>query len=167
MRELILADSVITDLLATFELVPAVFTRLPTPDAIQYPVITISRNLSQQSEDGVDDYRPILSYQVAVHGRNEVPQHYRDCNDISFEVRKLFHRKRNVTIPDWATIDQRCTGPVDIVSTGEITTRTVALTVRLAQLTPAAAQPSEFLLAGGPGHGTLLDTAGDPILLAG
>jgi hypothetical protein len=146
MRELILADPVITALLSVYQGAPAVFTRLPVPDAIKYPIITISRNLSQQSEDGVDDYRPIVSYQVAVHGRNDLPPtQYRNISDIAFEVRKLFHRKRNVTIPEWTTIDQRCMGPVDIVSTGEITTRTVNLTVRLAQLAPAAVPPVDLL----------------------
>ena len=121
--------------LATYLGAPAVFTRTPVPGDAGYPMVTISGNLNQE-EDGINDFRPLLSYSVMVHGSNQsIPAtQYRTVSDIAFCLRTLFHRRRNITLSTWGIIDQRCVGPVDQPSSGQITTRVLTINVRLAQL---------------------------------
>jgi hypothetical protein len=136
-RDLIVAEPAITGLLGSYLGAPAVFTRVPVPDAAPYPMVTISRNQMQANEDGLDSYRPVLVYEISAHGRNDLPPtQYRNVGTLGTLIRVLFHRRRNVTLTDWAIIDQRCIGPTDLSPVDQITTRSVRLTVRLAQLVP-------------------------------
>ena len=133
-REAILADAGITALLATYLGEPAVFTRRPAPGDAVYPMIVVSGNQSTTNEDGVNDYRPFVSYELATYGINQQPPtQYRDVSTIAYALRTLFHRQHNLEIDDWAVIDQRCNGPTDSPSIGSFTVRAVSLTVRLAQ----------------------------------
>src|SRR3990172_1220175 len=111
--------------LATYLGSPAVFTRLPVPGNAAYPLITISANTNPVEEDGINDFRPFLSYSISVHGSNQsVPAtQYRTVSEIAYCVRALFHRRRNLTLSTWGIIDQRCVGPVDQPSIGQIATR--------------------------------------------
>lgn len=164
MRDLIVAESAITDLLSTFGGAPAVFTRIPVPDAAIYPMITISRNRMQANEDGVSDHRPVLGYEIATHGRNDLPpSQYRDVSTIAHAIRALFHRRRNIRLQDWAIIDQRCLGPTELSPVDQITTRVVTLNVRLAIRNEA--NPPSLLIAGGAG--LLLNTTGGAVVLSG
>lgn len=163
-RDLIVAESAITGLLSSYLGSPAVFTRVPVPDAATYPMITISRNIVQVNEDGIDNYRPVMAYEIAAHARNDLPPtSYRDVGTLGSLIRALFHRRRNITIPDWAIIDQRCTGPTDLSPVDQITTRTVTLTIRASMLVHRVR--ASLFMAGGSGH--ILNTTGGDIVLAG
>jgi hypothetical protein len=120
--------------LSTYLGAPAVFTRTPVPGDADYPMVVISKNINQQNEDGVDDFRPFLSYSISVYGRNAEPDEYNIVSAVAYCIRTLFHRQRNLSINQWGTTLQLCTGPTDQPSAGEITTRTVTLNVRIAQL---------------------------------
>jgi hypothetical protein len=170
-RDLIVANTAITDLLASYLGAPAVFTRVPVPDAAPYPMITISRNQMQANEDGLDSYRPVLTYEISAHGRNDLPPtQYRDVGTLGTLIRALFHRRRNITLMDWGIIDQRCTGPTELSPVDQITTRSIRLTIRASILvdfippTPPAHPPS-LLRAGGAGF--ILNTTGGTIAQAG
>jgi hypothetical protein len=122
--------------LATYLGAPAVFTRTPVPGNATYPLVTISRNTSSADEDGTNDRRPLLSYSISVYGSNQsIPAFpYRTVSGIAYCLRTLFHRQRNLALGEWGITDQRCIGPVDQSSVGQITTRVVTLNVRIAQL---------------------------------
>lgn len=118
----------------------------------------------QSNEDGISDHRPVLAYQISTHGRNDLPPtQYRDINTISDAIRALFHRRRNITITDWAIIDQRCIGPTDLSPVDQITTRVITLTIRLA-IQSEAKHPASILAAGRVGF--ILNTTGGTIPLA-
>lgn len=122
--------------LATYLGAPAVFTRTPVPGDAGYPMATISLNTNPANEDGINDFRPLLSYSIMVHGSNQsIPAtQYRTASEIAYCLRTLFHRQRNLTLSGWGIVNQRCVGPVDQPSTGQITTRALTLNVRIAQL---------------------------------
>lgn len=115
---------------------PAVFTRAPVPGDADYPLVTVDRNSNPANEDGVNDFRPMLSYSIMVHGLNQSTpaDQYRVVNEIAYCLRTLLHRRRNLVLNTWGIVDQRCIGPVDQPSTGQITTRALTLNVRIAQL---------------------------------
>lgn len=170
-RDLIVADTAVTDLLATYLGSPAVFTRVPVPDGVIYPLITVSRNQMQANEDGIDNYRPVLAYEISVHGRNDLPTtQYRNVGTIADAVRTLFHGRRNLTLTDWGVIDQRCRGPTELSPVDQITTRVINLTIRAsilieASVPPPPSHPSSLLMADGLGY--ILNTTGGTIALAG
>lgn len=164
-RDLILGQPVITGLLSSYLGAPAIFTRVPVPDAAIYPMITISRNRMQSNEDGVNDHRPVLGYEIATHARNDLPPtQYRDVSTAAHAIRALFHRRRNITLQGWSIIDQRCIGPTELSPVDQITTRVVNLTVRLA-IQSEAKHPPSLRSAGAVGY--LLNTTGGTITLAG
>lgn len=119
--------------LATYLGEPAVFSRVPTPYEAAYPMVVIT-TASVQEEDAINDFRPILQYNIAISGLNNEAEQYRVVQQVAYCIRALLHRQRNVTIAEWATVDQRCIGPVDQPSAGSITTRVVTLIARIAQL---------------------------------
>ena len=126
--------------LATYLGSPAVFTRLPTPGNAPYPLVTVLLASNPAAdEDAVNDRRLLLSYAISVHGSNRsVPAtQYRLVAQIAYCLRTLFHRQRNLTLDDWDVVDQRCVGPADQPSIGQIATRVVTLNVRIAQLVGA------------------------------
>lgn len=135
-REVVVADSTLVALLSSYQGSPAVFTRTPVSGADDtiYPCVTISRNLGRINQDGVNDFRPVLVYELASNGRNDVPaSEYRKITEIAYRLRELFHRQRNIELDDWGVVDQIVSGPAD-QSSEKIARKVVTLTVRLAQL---------------------------------
>ncbi len=129
---LLIAESTCALQLATYLGDPAVFSRVPVPAAADYPMVVIT-TASVQEEDAVRDFRPTLSYNIAVSGLNNEAAQYRVVSQVAYCIRALLHRQKNVVIDEWTTVDQRCIGPVDQPSAGSISTRVVTLIARIAQ----------------------------------
>lgn len=142
LRTALLDDATITAQLPAYAGSKTVFTRRPVPDNAEYPMIIVSADVGIVDEDGIDDQRPVITRDVAVFGRNDVAESYRQVEDIGFLVRDLFHRRRDsIVVPGWNVIDVRAAGPFS-VSGGRVEEsvhsqtngRIVTLTVRLAKM---------------------------------
>lgn len=114
-----------------------VFTRRPVPSGAPYPMVVISSDITISEEDGIADERPTIIRDVAVYGVNDVPNNYREVEDIAYAVRHLFHRQReslDLSASTYGVVDIRASGPRPAPTDDEQTVgRLVELTVRLAR----------------------------------
>lgn len=134
-RIALLANSTVTNPLASYKGAKCVFTRRPVPIDVPYPMIVVSPDISLNDEDGINDFRPRIMRDIIVYGQNDAPEKYRAVEEIAYAVRLMFHGKRtSIVVPSWGIIDIRCTGPIPAPTDDEKTVaRSVTLTVRLAQ----------------------------------
>lgn len=132
---LALIDSAeIADLIAAYELYPAVFTRRPTPPDAAFPLIIINPDASIGDQDALNSARPVVRRDVAVYGKQ--PDDYRAVDQCGYLIRRLFHRKRfAIAVPGFHVIDIVAAGPmVGPVDGPEYVARVVPLTIRLQAL---------------------------------
>lgn len=114
-----------------------VFTRRPVPSNAPYPMVVISSDVTVSEDDGIADERPTVIRDVAVYGVNDVPDNYREVEEIAYAVRQLFHRQRqslDLSASTYKVIDVRASGPRPAPTDDEQTVgRLIELTVRLAR----------------------------------
>lgn len=135
LRTALIGDAGIVALLATFSGAPAVFTRRPAPGDAVYPMIVVTGDLGVLNEDGISDYRPIITRHIDVFAANDTPAHYRLADDIAYLVRTLFHHKKHsITVLGWNVVDIIVNGPEAIFTDDQIECRELSLEVRLAKL---------------------------------
>lgn len=134
LRAAIVANSGITALLATYAGSPAVFTNIPVPEGISYPIITISGDLIVPNDDGLNDWRPIPQRLISVFALNDTPEHYRLADTIAYLLRDLFHRQRQaITVSGWHVIEIEVDGPSPVPSEDQTVGRGLTLDLRLAK----------------------------------
>lgn len=103
-------DSTLTDMLSTFDGVPAIFTTDPTPLKAKLPYIVTAGQVSDvafdtKTTDGRDFVRDIRCYSKNTRGSTD------EIEDIAERVRFLFHRKP-FTITGFGVIISNVTGPI-------------------------------------------------------
>ena len=134
-RTAIIGNSGIAGMLAQYAGEPAVFTRTPTPatDPVPYPQVVVSPDLSSTNEDGLTSQRFVISRDVAVYGRNDQADSYRNVETIAKLLQALFHRqKRSLQISGFRVFDLVATGPSPSpVDDDQNVGRVVTLTIRL------------------------------------
>lgn len=134
-RGALLAESTVTDLLPAYQGSFPIFTRRPVPVDVTYPCLVISKNITVEDEDGVNDFRPIITRDIAAYHTNEPASNYQALDALADAVRAMFHRKRPFTIDGWGVTLITCRGPIEQrLEADKLTGRVVMLTVRVAQL---------------------------------
>lgn len=133
-RIALLANSGITNLLASYKGAKCVFTRRPVPIDAPYPMVVVSPDITLTDEDGINDFRPKITRDIITYGQNDEPDKYRVVEEIAYKVRVMFHGVRTaISIPGWHNIDIRTTGPIPAPTDDEKTVaRAVSVTIRLA-----------------------------------
>lgn len=112
LRSAILAYAPIASQLAAYENSKAVFTRRPTPDDVDFPLIVVSEDIAIGNTDGVNDLRPVVIRDVSVYGSNADPAQYRVVEQIGYSLRTLFHRHPEVIVlTGWKVVSVVATGP--------------------------------------------------------
>lgn len=128
------AASVTTNLAAYKGSFP-VFTRVPVPDDIAYPIVVVGTEVQAAEEDGLTDQRPTLTRDILVYGKNEPAADYRTVETIAFAIHALFNRTRTaITVTNWSVVDIIADSPSPAPVDDEQTVgRRVTLTIRLAK----------------------------------
>lgn len=134
-RTALLAEPTIADELSVYGDSRAIFTRRPVPDDATYPMIVVSQDIAVGDEDGIADFRPVITRDVIAYGHNSTPAKFRQIEALGYAIQALFHRQRQVlTVPDWSVISIIASGPraapVDDLETAG---RLVELAIRLAR----------------------------------
>lgn len=129
------AEPTITGLLSTFEGVPAISTRRPVAEGMDYPLIVVTPDVAINDGDALTSVRPIVIRDVIVYGNN--PDDYRTVEQVGYSLRDLFHRKRDSIIPTgYDVIAVTAAGPRPApTSDDEIIGRVVSLTIQLRSTT--------------------------------
>lgn len=134
-RTALLASSQVTTRVAPFLNSFAIFTTTPAPKGAGFPMIMIPpQPMTTEDEDGVNDFRPIVSQEVNIFGANDKPGDVRIVNQLGLIIRTLFHRKGVLSVPGWSVIDVVVTGPSEAPIDEQASGVALQLRVRLAQL---------------------------------
>ena len=133
-RQAIIDDTVIADLLASYRNSPAVFTRRPVPEDAPYPLAVSDHDVSIRDRDWLDTQKPVITRNIYFYG--EQRGHYRDVQTMALRARELFHRNPSaLCIDGYHTIEITVTGPFDApVADDQNTGRAISLTVQLQEL---------------------------------
>lgn len=136
LRQALLADSAVTGKLAAYNGSFPIFTRRPTPTDAPYPVVVVSPDVAITDQDGIDDFRPVQTRDIAVYGQNDTADHYRDVESIAYAVRELFHSNRlAISVPNWFVVMINAQGPIPAPTDDDQTVgRLVTLQIQLARL---------------------------------
>lgn len=121
----------ITAELGSYEGSPSIHTRRPVPEGVEKPTIVIGPMVTRTDDDGVNDYRSIVSIDVLIAG--EQKRHYRTVERLADAVFSLFHRKPgSVTVTGWNTTEVRAIGPYPSPTDEDSeVARRVSLTIQL------------------------------------
>lgn len=111
LRDAIVADSGITALLPAYQGSYPVFSQAPVPNDAPFPQITISPPDSIADEDGVNDFRPLISQYITAWAENSSPANGELADDLGYLLRDLFHRQRSIVVPGWSVVDIQVQGP--------------------------------------------------------
>ena len=114
-RSLIINDATLSTLIADYLNSKAVFTRRPTPEDAQYPLVIISPIVTDLERDFILCGRRTLTYNIMIYGYNDTPENYRDVEEISLSISKLFHRIDRTTFPtssDYSLIQSTASSPM-------------------------------------------------------
>lgn len=111
LRDAIVADGGITALLPAYLGGFPVFTQAPVPNDAPFPQITISPPDSIADEDGVNDFRPVISQYITAWAENSAPANAEIADDLGYLLRDLFHRQRVLVVPGWSVVDTVVQGP--------------------------------------------------------
>lgn len=137
LREAVMGNVAITDLLGTYMGEPSVHTRRPVPSGAKYPAIAISPDIFVTDQDFLNRSNPVVQRDVTVYGHGGAAgseaDHYRDVEQIGYELREMFHRKREALLVEgYHVVDIVVTGPIPAPTENErLIGRSVILTVRL------------------------------------
>jgi hypothetical protein len=130
-----LLESPVAAGLATYQGVPAVFTRRPVPEDAAYPLAIVGPEVSVTDQDLLNERVPVVVRDVVVYGQKGAPgeDQYRVVEELAWAVRELFHRqKRSLTVADHHVVDVVTAGPIAAPTEDEnLVGRLVSLTVRL------------------------------------
>ena len=137
-----LAEPIRTALInASFTLLPTykgaltIFTRRPVPSDAPYPMVVISPDISQTSNDGLNDQQPVVRRDVTVYGQNDTSVKYRVVEDLAYQIQDYFHRQRQtLTVSTWHVVGITAGGP-NIAPTDDdnIVARVIPLMISLAK----------------------------------
>lgn len=132
-RAALVAEADITGELAAYKGSYPIFTRRPAPADAPYPMILVSSDITATDVDGIADYRPVQVRDIAVYGKNDTAEHYRQVEDIARAVRELFHRQSDaIAVSGWGVTQITASGPRPAPTDDEQTVgRVVELTVQL------------------------------------
>lgn len=136
LRTAIVGNAGIAALVSNYLGSEAVFTRMPVPADAGYPQVVISPDILVGNEDGIRDYRPVITKQVVVWAANDTPANARLANTIALLIRTLLHRNHSaITVSGWKLIDIQVQGPEQIFSDEQRQTegRLLFVQVRLSQ----------------------------------
>lgn len=136
-RSAILSNSYITSRLSTWQGSPAVLTRLPVPEGVDFPCIAIPFNAATMDQDFLDSEMTVIVRDVMVYGNIAAPgtseDHTRKVDEIANSLRDLFHRKkRALGNTSFHVVDIVVSGPRPApVDDDKTTGRMVTLTMRI------------------------------------
>lgn len=135
-REAVLGNPAVAGLLSVYVGSPAVFTRRPVPSAAEYPLVAISPDVSIVDEDFLNTLHPVVIRDVTVYGLQDGAEAYRTVEQVGYELRGMFHRKKFSIVPDgYSVIDIVAIGPIPApVDDDKLVARVVSLTIRLQQV---------------------------------
>jgi len=92
-RQYILNDVTISNLLPAYQGSKTVFTRRPVPPDASYPMIVISSLVSDLENDFVScGGRHISTYDIVVYSTNDDSTNYRTVEQIAYRLATIFHR---------------------------------------------------------------------------
>lgn len=136
LRTAIVNNPAVTGLLPTYLDTFPVFTRRPAMNEAPYPMIMISQDVTHGNEDGVNDFRPVITRQIMVYGRDNNLGNVRTVNQLSYILQAMFHRQRDVLdVDNWAVVDIIADGPTEApIIDDQISGQQVQLQIRLAAL---------------------------------
>ena len=77
MRDALLGIPAVVSGLPLYEGQPAIFTRRPAPLDAPYPMIMVSPDIVRTDDDGISDFRPVVTRDIIVYGRNDSSNNYR------------------------------------------------------------------------------------------
>lgn len=134
-RDVIVANSIITSRLTAYKGSFPVFTRRPVPLDVTFPVIVIGPDVSQNNTaDGINDFRPLVIRDVIVYGGNDSAESYRGTEILAYALRTLFHRQRTIIVPNWNVLLVNVNGPQPAPTDDDsLTARMVTLNIQLAK----------------------------------
>lgn len=134
LRNAIVSSSNITMLLDTYKGSYPVFTHRPVPNDAPDISIVISQDISGDHQDGVNFFRPVIVRDIMIYGpNNSPPDIYRKVKEIARLIHSLFHRRKDLQVPGWHTLNVTCTGPLEIPLEDQSVTAAVTVTVTLAR----------------------------------
>lgn len=135
LRTALISSGAITSLLVPYKNSYPIFTRRPVPDDAPDIGIIISSDIITDEQDGINDFRPIITRDIIIYGPNDIPaDKYRRVEQLSFEVRNLFHNKSDViTVPGWTVVLITVNGPLPIYREDQSVLTAVTLAIRLAK----------------------------------
>ncbi len=131
LRAAVAGNSSITAKLGTYLGSPAIFTRRPAPEDAPDPCIIIGPMVTRNEQDGVNDFRPIVTVDIAVYG--EVDRDFRDVDEIGELLHQTFHRVRDsITVTNYTVMQIRATGPYPAPGdTNDTVARRITLSIEL------------------------------------
>jgi hypothetical protein len=131
LRTSLLASAPIATKLRTYLGGPGVHTRRPLPADANYPCIAISPDVSYGNEDGLTNFRDVVTRDIFAYG--EQPDDYRVVEELGYLLRDHFHRKRfSIISDDFSVASIVATGPMIAPTDDEkIVARMVSLSIRL------------------------------------
>lgn len=133
----LLTNSYVTGLLPVYLGGPTVFTRRPAPPNAPYPMILVSPDITNTDVDGVDNFRPEVTRDIIVYGRNDTPANYDDVEAMAYSIANQFHRKRDsFTVAGWSVIAVSVNGPIPGPTDDEsVIARVVSVRAQLGSIT--------------------------------
>lgn len=134
-RDALLANATLTGQLPTYNGSPTIFTRRPVPAEARYPMVVVSKDINIIDEDGIFDWRPVITRDIAVYHTNEKDSNYALVALLAFTIRSMFHRQRAaIVVPGWGITQILATGPIDNrIDQDNLAGSVVQLAVRVAQ----------------------------------
>lgn len=107
-RSFLLSDPSISALLPNYSGSKAIFSRMPVPTDVSYPLIIISPIVTDVERDYVNKERRVLSYDIWVYGSNDTSANYRKVEELAFLVARKMHRldKTSFSMPSNASLIQ-------------------------------------------------------------
>lgn len=93
-RSHILNDVIIAPLLPNYQGSEPIFTRRPVPTDAPYPLVLVSSLVADNQRDGLSCNQSILTYDVAVYGKNDTPENYRNVEKIANRIHAIFHKAK-------------------------------------------------------------------------
>lgn len=110
LRAAVIGNAPIVALLGKFNDEPSVHTRRPVPREAEYEMIVIGPIMKSGEEDGISDYRPVMSVDLTAYGEQTLE--LRGVDVIAAKLHTLFHRQRTaITVTNYKVTSIWARGP--------------------------------------------------------
>lgn len=109
-----------------------VYTRRPVPSGATYPMIVVSQDIANVDRDLVSTRIQYVVRDIIVYGQNDTAAHYREVEDLAYQVFDLFHRRPSmISVTGWHIVDVVARGPIAAPTDDNTTVaRVVTLSIR-------------------------------------